>query len=170
MQWVYNVLLHRAYMDGTRYYTSADSCLFFFSRLLLSSDDLELHSTFAVLLRERVRERIGASGDALQLAMRLLTCQIFGLRSEVDRRALLDLQQDDGGWDACWLCKYGSSGLRLGNRGVTTALAVKAIEASFSNKEETIRNRVSKKLNGGLQEDVSHVWGDLEKAGLLASC
>ena len=117
-------------MEGTRYYTSADVCLYFFSRLLKSSDDLVLHELLWGLLKARTRERIGASGDPLQLAMRLLTCQMFELRNEVDLRALLDMQQEDGGWKAGWLCKYGSSGLRIGNRGVTTAMAVNAIEAA----------------------------------------
>lgn len=120
-------------MEGTRYYPSADVCLFFFGRLLRSSDP-QLHEILGPLLTERVRERIGASGDSLQLAMRLLTCQVVGLSNEVDREALLELQQDDGGWDGGWLCKYASSGLRLGNRGLTTALAVNAIDMDSSRK------------------------------------
>ena len=90
----------------------------------------------APLLKERVSERIGAHGDPLQLAMRLLTCQIFDLENKLDMQALLELQQDDGGWDAGWLCKYGSSDLRLGNRGLTTALAVNAVSATWREGKE----------------------------------
>lgn len=80
------------------------------------------------ILRERVQERIAAEGDALALAMRILTCTYVGVRNDVDLRALLSLQCEDGGWEIGWVYKYGVSGIRIGNRGLTTALAIKAIE------------------------------------------
>jgi hypothetical protein len=86
------VLRHRAYLDGTRYYATAECFLFFASRLLDSSNDEDLHSLLKPLLKERVRERIGTAGDALALAMRILTCSSVGVRDEVDLRALLPLQ------------------------------------------------------------------------------
>jgi len=104
------------------------SC-FFASRLLDSSNDAELHYLLEPLLKERVQERIGAEGDALALAMRILACASVGVRDEVDLRTLLPLQCEDGGWEIGWVYKYGSSGIKIGNRGLTTALAVNAIEA-----------------------------------------
>lgn len=80
------------------------------------------------LLKARVQERIGAEGDALALAMRILACDCVGIRDEVDLRALLPLQCEDGGWEIGWIYKYGSSGVQIGNRGLTTALAIKAVE------------------------------------------
>lgn len=50
--------------------------------------------------------------------------------------ALKDLQCSDGGWEIGWLCKYGSSGVELGNRGVCTAFAVKAIQGFEEKKDE----------------------------------
>jgi hypothetical protein len=81
------------------------------------------------LLRERVQERIGAPGDALALAMRILTCASVGVRNAMDARALLPLQCEDGGWEIGWVYKYGSSRVKIGNRGLTTALAISALDA-----------------------------------------
>ena len=128
LQWVYQVLLHRAYLEGTRYYSTPESFLFFLSRFIVSSSSHpELDQYFTPLLKERIQERIGAEGDALALAMRILVCRTVGLKDEIDLRALLPLQCDDGGWEASWIYKYGSSGISIGNRGLTTAFAINAI-------------------------------------------
>ncbi|KAG6897904.1 hypothetical protein C0992_009388 [Termitomyces sp. T32_za158] len=129
LQWVQQVLRNRAYLDGTRYYETPECFLFFTSRLLANSGDQELHAMLKPLLKERVQERIGAKGDALALAMRIIVSDFVGIRNEIDLRALLPLQCEDGGWEIGWMYKYGSSGIRIGNRGLTTALAIKAVEA-----------------------------------------
>jgi FMN phosphatase YigB (HAD superfamily) len=129
LKWVHEVLLNRAYLDGTRYYETAECFLYFMSRLLSSSGDPDLHALLKPVLKERVQERIGADGDSLALAMRILVCDFVGVRDEVDLRTLLTLQCEDGGWEVGWMYKYGSSGISIGNRGLATALAVKAVEA-----------------------------------------
>ncbi|KAG6869126.1 hypothetical protein C0993_001691 [Termitomyces sp. T159_Od127] len=129
LQWVQEVLRNRAYLEGTRYYDTPECFLFFTGRLLASSGDQELHAMLKPLLKERVQERIGAQGDALALAMRIIVSDFVGIRNEIDLRALLPLQCEDGGWEIGWMYKYGSSGIRIGNRGLTTALAIKAVEA-----------------------------------------
>jgi hypothetical protein len=91
--------------------------------------DEALHARLAELLRERVLERAGCSGDALALAMRVLVGAAVGLRMERDLAALLPLQCEDGGWGPGWIYKYGSSDIKIGNRGLTTALALNAIAA-----------------------------------------
>jgi len=93
---------------------------------LASSDSSDLQE-LQPLLKERVQERMGAQGDALALAMRVLTCHFVNIRDEVDLSTLLSMQCEDGGWEAGWVYKY-SSGVKIGNRGLTTALAVQAIE------------------------------------------
>ncbi|KAJ7132762.1 Haloacid dehalogenase-like hydrolase-domain-containing protein [Mycena crocata] len=128
LDWVCEVLRNRAYLEGTRYYETAECFLYFLSRLLLSSSDVALHTAVAPLLKERLQERIGVEGDALQLAMRIVACGSVGLRDEVDTRTLLTFQCEDGGWEIGWIYKYGSSAIKIGNRGLTTALAIKAIE------------------------------------------
>ncbi|KAA1477767.1 hypothetical protein DENSPDRAFT_844968 [Dentipellis sp. KUC8613] len=134
LHWVRDVLRYRAYLDGTRYYATAECFLYFLSRLLGTSDDAELHAELEALLRARLQERVGTrladDEDALALAMRLSACVSLGIDNDADLKALLALQREDGGWDASWIYKYGSSGIMIGNRGVTTALAVQAIGAT----------------------------------------
>ncbi|OJA11699.1 hypothetical protein AZE42_02093 [Rhizopogon vesiculosus] len=127
LHWIREVLLHRAYLDGTRYYATPECFLYFLGRLLETSNDAYLAGYLKPLLIERIQERIGAKGDALALSMRLCLCACLGLRNDVDLRTLLPLQCDDGGWEIGWIYKFGSSGISIGNRGLTTSLAMKAI-------------------------------------------
>lgn len=128
LQLVHSVLLHRTYLQSTRYYLTPDICLFFFGRLYQSSNDVHLKATLGSLLKERTQERVGQSGSTLDLAMRILTCSMLEVSCEADRRALLNLQCEDGSWKAGWMYRFGSTGIRFGNQGVTTAIAVKALE------------------------------------------
>ena len=128
LHWVRDVLFNRAYLEGTRYYQTAECFLYVVSRLLTNCGDADLHAMLKSLLKERVKERIGAEGDSLALAMRILVCDLMGIRNDVDSRALLRLQCEDGGWEIGWIYKFPSSGIRIGNRGLATALAIKAIE------------------------------------------
>ena len=145
---VYEVLLNRAYIEGTRYYESAECFLYSVSRLLASSNDPDLHLMLKSLLADRVQERIGADGDALALAMRILACAFLGIRNEIDVRALLPLQCEDGGWEIGYIYKYGSSGIRIGNRGLTTAFAVKAVQESMRQSTQRFRESPSPTLVG----------------------
>jgi hypothetical protein len=52
---------------------------------------------------------------------------VVGLRMERVLAALLPLQCVDGGWGPSWMYKYGSSNIKIGNQGLTTALALNAI-------------------------------------------
>lgn len=128
LQHIHDVLLYRTYLNGTRYYPSPDCCLGFFARLLHSSrHDAHLQATLGNLVRLRVQERVGEKGSALDLAVRVIACDSLGVECTADRHALQGLQGHDGSWEPGWMYRYGSTGIRLGNRGVTTALAVKAL-------------------------------------------
>lgn len=132
-QWIWEVLLHRAYTDGTRYYHQPDVFLYFFSRLLAENPGSDLHRDGAGLrlLAMRLKERINIAADPMGLAMRVLACQLVGLGSQAegDLVRLLAAQQVDGSFEVGWLCQYGKTGIKLGHRGLTTALAIKAVEA-----------------------------------------
>ena len=65
LHWVHEVLLHRAYLNDTRYYTTPEDFLYFLGRLLQISNDAYLATYVKPLLIERIQERIGAEGDAL---------------------------------------------------------------------------------------------------------
>ena len=134
------VLEHRAYLKGTRYYVTAECFLFFASRLLRTAGDASLHARLAPLLRERVLERAGVPGDALALSMRVLAGAVVGVRMERDLAALLPMQCEDGGWDLSWVYKLGSLDVKIGNRGLTTALALNAIAALESQPQIQLRS------------------------------
>ena len=129
------MLKHRAYLEGTRYYETAECFLFFASQLLRVSANTRLHGQLSPLLRERILERAGATGDALALSMRVLAGMAVGVRLERELAELLPLQCEDGGWGPGWIYKYGSSGVKIGNRGLTTAFALNAIAALRSSPQ-----------------------------------
>ncbi|KZT01194.1 HAD-like protein [Laetiporus sulphureus 93-53] len=132
LDWVHKVLLHRAYVDGTRYYATPECFLYFVERLLSSSKDAELHGRLATLFKVRVEERIGAAGDPLMLAMRITACAVAGVYDAVDLRTLLTLQCDDGGWEIGWMYTIPSTKEKIGNRGLSTAMALQAISSSLA--------------------------------------
>ncbi|KAK0099604.1 hypothetical protein ONS95_013499 [Cadophora gregata] len=127
--WIQDVLFYRAYSSGTRYYQQPDVFLYFFARLLLENPHSDIHRNTASLLRERLKERINTEADSMGLAMRILACHFVGLRDEADLQRLLKTQLADGSFEIGWLCQYGKSKVKLGHQGLTTALAVAAIQA-----------------------------------------
>ncbi|RAK81491.1 HAD family hydrolase [Aspergillus fijiensis CBS 313.89] len=126
--WVLDVLRHRAYLQGTRYYISPDAFLYFLARLSVFLKSSPLRARLMPLLRERVYERVGAVDDAISLAMRVYACKLLGMSNMLDERALRDMQCEDGGFPTSWVYRFGSTGVKIGSRGLTTALAIKAIE------------------------------------------
>lgn len=128
--WLYQVLKYRAHEGGTRYYQSPDSFLFFISRLLSENVDQEFSQAVGDTLRACLQERVNAPGDALEIAMRIVACRSMNVECDLrlQTRRLLSLQQADGGWQIGWLCRTGKQGISIGNRGLTTALALKALE------------------------------------------
>lgn len=126
-EWVCAVLKNRAYSNGTRYYTTAECFLFFLSRFLSACSDPEVQQRLRGLLQERLKERIGAPGDSLALAMRIIACRAVDLDDPLDMQTLLTLQCSDGGWEIGWVYKLVAAGTAIGNRGLCTALALDAI-------------------------------------------
>jgi hypothetical protein len=126
LDWVKQVLINRAYISGTYYFVSADQFLFFFSRLLQNS--AEVRQRLGPVFKDRVMERFGAEVDSLSLAARIISATVAGLVDDRDLEALLSMQCEDGSWGKSWVCKYGSSGILIRNDGVTTALAIQAIQ------------------------------------------
>jgi hypothetical protein len=125
--WVRAILQHRAYLDGTLYYYGADTFLFFLSRLLEVSPSI--YEQIGPLFSERILERVGKGGDALALAMRIIAACTVHVEDALgsDIQQLKGMQEVDGGWPTGWIYKYGSIDILIGNRGLTTALALKAI-------------------------------------------
>ena len=143
LDWVHEVLLYRAYHGGSRYYMSPDCFLYFMSRLLKRADDPAVQARLRPLFVERLNERIGAEGDSMDLAFRILAAVSVGIECQRDLERLVAAQCADGGWELCWFYQFGSTGVRAGNRGLTTALAVKAIEAATARPPSPTLSAVS---------------------------
>jgi hypothetical protein len=126
LDWVEQVLMNCAYISGTYYYVSADQFLFFLSRLLQNSP--EVRQRLGRIFEDRVIERFGAEGDSLSLAARIIAATVVDLVDDRDLETLLSMQREDGSWGEGWLFKYGSSRILIRNDGVTTALAIQAIQ------------------------------------------
>ncbi|PKY02010.1 hypothetical protein P168DRAFT_298685 [Aspergillus campestris IBT 28561] len=127
--WVRQVLLQRAYLNGTAFYPMPEAFLFFFERLTQRLAHIpRLHAKLRDLLRQRVRERIGIPVDSISLAMRLITCQAVGIHDHNGLALLRSKQLEDGGWELGTVYHYASKKLRIGNRGLSTALAIRAFE------------------------------------------
>jgi hypothetical protein len=80
--------------------------------------------------------------------MRVLAGAAVGLRMERDLAALLPLQCEDGGWEPSWVYKYGTSGIKIGNRGLTTALALNAITALHPHPRPPTESHVKENREG----------------------
>ncbi|GIJ99682.1 hypothetical protein Aspvir_003683 [Aspergillus viridinutans] len=127
------VLLHRAYVDGTYYYQTAEWFLFYVCRLLKRTCDPDLEERFSSLLKERIQERIGLPGDSLVLGMRLSVCYAMGVDNYQDMERLTGMQCEDGGWEPGYLYSVPIVGKKIFDRGFTTALAIQVIEESRHN-------------------------------------
>jgi hypothetical protein len=54
-------------------------------------------------------------------------CDSLGIDCCMDRQALLHLYHRDSNWELGWMYRYGSTGLQIGNQGVTVAMFLKAL-------------------------------------------
>lgn len=129
--WVYQILLNRAYIYGTRYYPSPEWFLYYMSRLLAYSSDPSVKDRIEGPLKTRLIERIGVQGDAFSLATRLLACKLVGIENHPDRERLVSMQQEDGGWEPSAMYTFPTDKKTVGNRGATTALAVRALHGAL---------------------------------------
>lgn len=127
LKYISDTLENRGCSDGTLHYYSAESFLFFVSRLVLENPSAQELQKLLPNLREGLRERVGRQDDPLAVAMRVLACQGSNVWAESDLAYLRTLQDVDGGWDIGWVCRFGRSRARIGHRGLTTAYAVKAL-------------------------------------------
>lgn len=101
------------------------------SRLLSYAKDSSLKERLEAPFRKRLIERIGISGDAFCLGMRLLACNSMGIENSPDRDQLTNMQQPDGGWEASAMYFFPTHKKTIGNRGTTTAFAVKALQGAL---------------------------------------
>ena len=128
--YVVDCLNNNACLDGTRHYSTPESFLYFVGRLYAETSSDTLRQRLSGI-KTQLMERLNVPANPLALALRLFACQTVGLDPEVyrkDLQTLLSLQEEDGGWPAGHFCRLGRTGTRIGNRGLTTALAVRILQ------------------------------------------
>lgn len=127
-----------AYAHGGRHYPTLDWLLYFVSRLIVeSAADERQHLRVACQKRLRLAaDDKGRAEDALAMAVHLLACLNVGVSFQAeDVEALLGRQAADGRWPDGRAYRYGKTGVYIINDGLTTALAVQALERIAAQRE-----------------------------------
>ncbi|CCT74250.1 uncharacterized protein FFUJ_10293 [Fusarium fujikuroi IMI 58289] len=130
-EYLCRVLENRAFLHGSRYYKIPDWFLYILSDLCARRPSDEKLQRMRDLLIECVQERMGCDDNILGAAMRALSAQSLGVKNDRDLRILLESQQLDGGWELAWLWSYATKPLKIGSRGVVTAMAMDAIQRAM---------------------------------------
>ncbi|KAL4890723.1 HAD-like protein [Aspergillus ambiguus] len=136
--WVVQCLENRACLYGDRFYTTPESFLYFVARLYKECEGFALKDRL-LSIREALIERINIPTNALSLALRVAACQEIGLEPgfyRMDLEKFLLSQEQDGGFPAGHFCSIGRTGARIGNRGLTTALARRILWVEEQNNSE----------------------------------
>lgn len=123
-----------AFEFESRYYLQKDWVFWHLADLCAKCPVSELEELRA-LVTTRLQERMGCDKDVVGAAMRVMAAQSLNLLNQRDLKALLDTQKMDGGWELCWMWRYGTVNVNIGSRGVTTAMAVKAIRTAFEGQK-----------------------------------
>lgn len=127
--WVVQCLNNRACLYGNRVYSTPETFLYFTARLYLECGEGTLKKRLEPI-KEALLERINAPTNPLALALRISACKLVGLDPLIyqqDLEKLVSWQEEDGGFPAGHFCCFGRTGARIGNRGLTSALAMKII-------------------------------------------
>jgi hypothetical protein len=114
------------YLEGTRYYESPDSFLYFISKLIKFP---EFSNKLKTKLTIHLQKRIGTTSFPLDIAMRIIISDILEIPNESEKQKLLYLQEQDGSWSIDSLFHYGGKEGYFGNRAITTAFAIKALNS-----------------------------------------
>lgn len=125
--YVVQCLNNDACLNGNRHYSTPESFLYFVARLYTETRSRSLRKRLNAI-KVKLQERLNTPTNPLALALRLFACQSVGIDPRLYRKdleTLMSLQDEDGGWPAGHFCLYGRTGVRIGNRGLTTALAVR---------------------------------------------
>ncbi|RSM04539.1 hypothetical protein CEP52_006756 [Fusarium oligoseptatum] len=117
-----------AYLLGTRYYDNPGWFLFLLSDVCGKRSSDKVLSEMRSLLTSQIQDRMGCDRNIFGAALRSLAAQALGIENKRDVKTLLETQQIDGGWERQWLWKYGKEAVKIGSRGVVTAMAVRAIK------------------------------------------
>ena len=128
LEHIRRILLNRGHIDGSEHYLASETFLYFLSCLI---DDNPTASEIQSLRQptvEALRDRVNRPGDSFVIASRVLACQELNVSTQSDIQRLKELQECDGGWEMGWISRFGRSKKMIGNRGIPTAWAIKALD------------------------------------------
>jgi hypothetical protein len=125
LDYVHRVLVDESYLEGTRYYPSPETFLYFLGRLLHAFP--EIQHRFVEPLRFALRQRLRTSADPIDLAQRVLLCAWFAVDDQGDAQHLFELRQSDGTWPIDSLFRYGRRNIYFGSQALATAFATAAL-------------------------------------------
>jgi hypothetical protein len=126
LEYVHRVLVEETYLEGTRYYHSPDTFLYFLGRLVHCFPS-ETEELLREPLEAAIRKRLGISSHTIDVAQRALLCAWFGLDDGGEAQRLLDVREGDGCWANDALFRYGRKKVYFGSRVLATAFALTAV-------------------------------------------
>lgn len=115
----------KSFLNGTRYYPSPDTFLFFVSRIVRDHKE-ELHP-FRDAVRERIVEREGEKGTLLDIAIRTVAASNVNIDLPRCRAVVKAGQNRDGTWPVEPFFRYGRRPIYFGSRALSTAFGLTAL-------------------------------------------
>lgn len=123
------VMLDGSYLQGTRYYPSPDTLLYFLGRVVGRFHGSRLAERVRKPLQQAVTARIGTTQGPIDLAQRVLVCSWLGTRNTHEAMRLASMQAPHGAWPADSLFQYGRTKVHFGSSDLTTTFALAALHA-----------------------------------------
>ncbi len=125
IEFVYDYLVNKTYLEGTRYYPSPDVFLFFLSRLVTGyPDDF---TKFFAPLKENLLSRVNSTTFSAERAFRVIALKKLGIANRIDFLKMLDEQLEDGGWPMYGLFIAAKSKTYFGSRELSSSFALEAL-------------------------------------------
>jgi len=135
LEYVHRVLVEETYLEGTRYYHSPDTFLYFLGRLV-HYFPAETEELFREPLEAAIKKRLAISTHTIDMAQRALLCAWFGIDDGGEGERLLEAREGDGCWANDALFRYGRKKVFFGSRVMATAFAMAA--ASEAEKQRNM--------------------------------
>ncbi len=123
--YVFDRLVQKKYLNGTRYYPSPDVFLYFLSRLVRDYD--KANSRFGDLLIQELKQRENLTEPFLDFTFRVAAMNNIGISNPQHKINIIEHQNANGSLPAESFFKYGSSNLFFGGEALSTAVAIRAL-------------------------------------------
>ncbi|MCX4242472.1 prenyltransferase/squalene oxidase repeat-containing protein [Paraliomyxa miuraensis] len=134
LEYVKQVLEEEGYLEGTRYYHSPDTFLYFLGRVVHFFPK-ETEELLREQLEAAVKRRLGCSGHTLDVAQRAILCAWLEMEDGGELDRLRAMQEGDGFWPTDALFRYGRKKVFFGSRVMTAAFVMGALAAKQASAE-----------------------------------